>query len=258
MRADLTERLAATVYKQGEAKQKAGDTARRGGGLPARVARRPGFQDPRHRAVRRGRRAHQPQAVGSRHRRARGLPPPVSAESAAAGCHAQARRRLRLGQPPGRGRRGVRAHRREPGRGPRGAARGADAVGGSVRQGGQQRQGRRDAGEVRGRQSDAAGRRRGGAPAPGGLRRQERRCGAARSLVPRDHQGRCPGGRAAHRSHALPGGEGAARPRAAGARRVPRREAHRAAEEEPDRQAQGARRRRWTATSAPPSTRSPK
>ena len=66
---------------------------------------------------------------------------------------------------------------------------------------------------------------------------QERRHRAPRPLVPRDHHGRRPGGRAAHRAHALPGGEGAARPRAAGARCLPRGEAHRAAQEEPDRQA---------------------
>ena len=241
MRADLTERLAATVYKQGEAKKKAGDTA---GAVEdfLRVSRvapeskiRPNAQYDAATA------ADQPQAVGPRDRRARGLPPPVPAESAAAGGHAQARRRLLLGQPPGRGRRGVRAHRRESRRGQGGAARSADAVGGSVRQGGQHAQGLGDAGEVRGHQSDAAGRCRGGAPAPGRLRRQERRCGAARSLVPRDHQCGCPGRRAAHRAHALPGGESAARPRAAGARCVPRRAAHRAAEEEPDRQAQRAR-----------------
>ena len=50
-----------------------------------------------------------------------------------------------------------------------------------------------------------------GAPAARGLCRQEWRCHEARLLVSRDRQGRCAGGRAAHRSHALPGREGAAR-----------------------------------------------
>ena len=74
MRADLTERLAASVYKQGEAKQKAGDAAGAVEDYPARRAGRAGLEDPRQRPVRRGRAAHQPQAVGPCHRRARGLP----------------------------------------------------------------------------------------------------------------------------------------------------------------------------------------
>ena len=64
MRADLTERIAATVYSQGEAKQKAGDCGRRGGGFPARREGGAGFQDPRHRPVRCRGAAHQSEAMG--------------------------------------------------------------------------------------------------------------------------------------------------------------------------------------------------
>ena len=78
LRADLTERLAATVYKQGEAKQKSGDGA---GAVEdflrvARVA-----PDSKIRSTAQydaAAAAHHPQAVGSRHRGARGFPPRVS------------------------------------------------------------------------------------------------------------------------------------------------------------------------------------
>jgi tetratricopeptide (TPR) repeat protein len=83
----------------------------------------------------------------------------------------------------------------------------------------------------------------GSTPAPGGLCRQGRRHRAARSLVPGDHSRRRTRGRGAHRSHALSGREGAAGARAARARCVPHRAAQRAAQEEPAGETQCARNR---------------
>ncbi len=67
-RPDITERLAAAIYKQGEAKRKAGDQARRGRGLPARGARRRRARSDRDRAIRCRGRADQRRAVASRDR----------------------------------------------------------------------------------------------------------------------------------------------------------------------------------------------
>ena len=104
MRADLTERLAATVYHQGEAKQKAGDTA---GAVDdfLRVSRvAPDVEDPPHRpqydaAAQLINLKQWDRAIGVLEDFRREFP----AESAAAGGHAQARRLLLRGQPPGRG-----------------------------------------------------------------------------------------------------------------------------------------------------------
>ena len=152
LRADLTERLAASVYKQGEAKQKAGDAARAVEDYlrVARVA-----PDSKIRVNAQYDAATQlitlkqwPRAIGVLEDFRRAVP----AEPAAAGGDAQARGGLRGRRSPRRGRRGVRAHRRQSGRGARGAARGAAAVGGPVRQGRQPPQGDRHAGEVRRRE----------------------------------------------------------------------------------------------------------
>ena len=106
---------------------------------------------------------------------------------------------------------------------------------------------------------DAAGRCGGSAAAPRRLRQQERRRGAARPLVPGDHQApmrrRAP--QRTERTHYL-----AAKAQLALAQ--PARDAfrarapERAAEEEPGRASATRSRRRWTATSAPPITRSRK
>ena len=137
------------------------------------------------------------------------------------------------------------------------AARGAAAVGGPVLQGQQHAQGGRRCSRSSSPPIRPRSRMR--------KRRAQRLADYAAKtgdvakrglLVSRDHQGRCAGGRAAHRAHALPGRQGATRAGAAGARCVPRRAADRASEEEPGREAQGAGRRRWTVTRRPPNTRS--
>ncbi|MFO1401058.1 MAG: hypothetical protein U1F30_07575 [Steroidobacteraceae bacterium] len=70
---DITERLAASVYRQGEAKRKAGDDAGAADDFPARGACR-GLEDRRDVAVRRRGGLDQHEAVGPRHPGARGLP----------------------------------------------------------------------------------------------------------------------------------------------------------------------------------------
>ncbi len=240
MRTDLTERLAASVYKQGEAKLKAGDSdaavedfLRVSRVAPDSKIRTNAQYDAatglinlkqwdRAIAVLEDFRHQFPQSP---------LQPDVTRKLAVA--YAAANR-------PGEAAAEFERIAANPAEDQGCAARGADAVGRPVRQGRQHGQGRGHAGEVRRRQSGAAGGCRGSAPASGGLRGQERRYRAPRSLVSRDHQRRRPGRRAAHRAHALPGGEGAAGPRAAGARRLSRGEAQRAAQEEPDRQARCA------------------
>ena len=74
MRADLTERIASAVYRQAEAKQKAGDSL---GAVDdfLRIAHGRGhLEDRRAGRIRRGRAAHHPQGMAARHPGARALP----------------------------------------------------------------------------------------------------------------------------------------------------------------------------------------
>ena len=117
MRADLTERIASAVYRQGEAKQKAGDSLGRGRRLPAHFAR---SQGPR-RSPRRPNTTRVRSSSFSRNGRApsrcwsasapttpRASSPPTSRRKLAV-----AYRRDRPGRAGGGG---IRAHRAEPGR----------------------------------------------------------------------------------------------------------------------------------------------
>ena len=89
-RADITERLAAAVYKQGEAQAQRGRPGGRGRGFPARGARGARLEGDRHRAVRCRRRADQRRSSGTTRSRCwrpigatipRASTPPTSAAS---------------------------------------------------------------------------------------------------------------------------------------------------------------------------------
>ncbi|TLZ30012.1 MAG: tetratricopeptide repeat protein [Gammaproteobacteria bacterium] len=201
MRADLTERLAASVYKEGEAKQKAGD----GGGA---------VED----FLRVGRVAPESKIRANAQYDAAAELLTLKEWERAIGVLQDFRRQFPQ-------------HQLQPEVARKLAVAYSEA----------NRPGEAAAEFERIASTNTARRCRGGAPAPGGLRRQERRWRAARSLVPGDHPRRRAGRRAAHRSHPLPGREGAAGARAAGARCVSCGASDCAAQEEPHRQARRAR-----------------
>ena len=139
-RAVIVERLAASIYKQGEQKNKAGDSAaavedflRVSKMAPTSKVRANADFDAAALLI-------TAEAVGPRHRRARGLPAQLSAKSAAGGRHAQARGGLFGVEPTRSGRRRVRANRAVSDRDAGRAARGDPAGGRSVRQGRQYRE----------------------------------------------------------------------------------------------------------------------
>ncbi len=74
MRADLTERIASAVYRQGEAKQKSGDSLGAVDDFLRISAGRGHLEDRRAGRVRRGRAAHHPQGMAARHPGAGTLP----------------------------------------------------------------------------------------------------------------------------------------------------------------------------------------
>ena len=236
---------------------------RRGRRLPARGARRAGFEDPLDRAVRRG--APQlidAQAVGSRHRGARRLPPRVSRR---ASCRPTSTRKLAVAYTEGGPRRARR--RRSSSASPpirrktAGVQREALLQSADLYDEGQQHaEGRRDAREVRRRESRRPSpmrwRRASGSPTIAGKSGDIVKRDA---LVSRDREGRCAGGRRAHRSHAV-----SRRRRRSSSLAQPARDAFRgvrldgAAEEEPGRQAQGAGCGAGRRTSRRPNTTLPK
>ncbi len=130
----INERLAASIYKQGEAKQAAGNAAgavddylRVGKLAPGASIRETAEFDA-------GGAPGVAQGLAARDPRARGLPRRLPGERAPGRRHAQPRARLPRGRAPGRSRRRVRAHR-VLGRGDaRGAARRAVAGRGAVRE----------------------------------------------------------------------------------------------------------------------------
>ena len=117
-RAAIVDRLAASIYKQGEQKSQSGDSAGGGGGFPARLEGGAELQSARERGFRRGGVAHRAETMGSRHRGARGLSAQFPAEPAAARRDAQARRGVLGVQSSGRGRGRIRADRPDSEGGP--------------------------------------------------------------------------------------------------------------------------------------------
>jgi len=89
-RAAIVERLAASIYKQGEQKNQAGDSS---GAVDdfLRVSKMAPTSKVRANADFDAERSSSPRSNGPGHRRARGLPPQFPAKSAAGGRDAQAR-----------------------------------------------------------------------------------------------------------------------------------------------------------------------